>query len=89
MLTDYDFPQPTLTLFCDSTSAINISKNPFQYYRTKHIDIRHHFICQLVETKQLNLTHVNSSAQLPDMFTKALDVHTYTHLRRCIGLCTI
>ena len=89
MLTDYGFPQPTLTLFCDSTSAINISKNPVQHSRTKHIDIRHHFIRQLVETKQLSLTHVNSSAQLADMFTKALDVQTFIHLRQSIGLCTI
>lgn len=47
MLTDYGFPQPTLTLFCDSTSAINISKNLVQHSRTKHIDIRHQFIRQL------------------------------------------
>ncbi|XP_060960857.1 uncharacterized mitochondrial protein AtMg00810-like [Cannabis sativa] len=39
MLIDYGYPQHTLTIFYDSTSAINISKNPVQHSRTKHIDI--------------------------------------------------
>lgn len=44
MLSDYGFHQGTMTVFCDNTSAINISKNPIPHSRTKHIDIRHHFI---------------------------------------------
>ncbi|XP_060960859.1 uncharacterized mitochondrial protein AtMg00810-like [Cannabis sativa] len=48
MVTDYGFPQNSLVLYCDSTSAINISKNPVQHSRTKHIDIRYHFIRHMV-----------------------------------------
>ncbi|KAK0588363.1 hypothetical protein LWI29_000056 [Acer saccharum] len=57
MLVDYGFNQGTLTLFCDNMSAINISKNPVQHSRTKHIDIRHHFIRELVENKCIVLEH--------------------------------
>ncbi|KAK0582443.1 hypothetical protein LWI29_025725 [Acer saccharum] len=57
MLVDYRFNQGTLTLFCDNMSAINISKNPVQHSRTKHIDIRHHFIRELVENKCIVLEH--------------------------------
>ena len=49
MLQDYGISQGTMTVFCDNTSAINISNNPVQHSKTKHIDIRHHFIRDLVE----------------------------------------
>jgi hypothetical protein len=72
MLVDYGFNQGTLTLFCDNMSAINISKNPVQHSRTKHIDIRHHFIRELVENKCIVLEHVGTNDQLADLFTKPL-----------------
>ena len=53
MLIDYGFDISSMTLLCDNMSAINISKNPVQHSRTKHIDIRHHFIRELVEEAQL------------------------------------
>ncbi|XP_051134932.1 secreted RxLR effector protein 161-like [Andrographis paniculata] len=49
MLHDYGIVQDSFTLFCDNTSAINIFKNPVQHGRTKHINIRYHFIRDLVE----------------------------------------
>lgn len=55
MLHDYGINQDTMTVFCDSSSAINISKNPVQHYRTKHIDIRYHFIRELVENKEISM----------------------------------
>ncbi|KAK0578784.1 hypothetical protein LWI29_016146 [Acer saccharum] len=62
MLVDYGFNQGTLTLFCDNMSAINISKNPVQHSRTKHIDIRHHFIRELVENKCIVLEHCSETS---------------------------
>ena len=50
LLVDYGFAQGKMIVYCDNTSAINISKNPVQHSRTKYIDIRHHFIRDLVET---------------------------------------
>ncbi|XP_039127020.1 secreted RxLR effector protein 161-like [Dioscorea cayenensis subsp. rotundata] len=44
MLEDYGLQQGLLTIFCDNKSAIDISKNPVQHSRTKHIDLRYHFI---------------------------------------------
>ncbi|CAJ2628098.1 unnamed protein product [Trifolium pratense] len=49
MLLEYNVVQDAMALYCDNLSAINISKNPIQHSRTKHIDIRHHFIRDLVE----------------------------------------
>ena len=58
MLEDYGIFQDTLIVYCDKTSAINISKNPVQHSRTKHIDVRHHFIRELVENKTVVIEHV-------------------------------
>lgn len=51
MLTEYDILQDTMILYYDNMSAINISKNPAQHSRMKHIDIRYLFIRELTNTK--------------------------------------
>ena len=87
MLTEYNVSQNVMTLFYDNLSAINISKNPIQHSRTKHIDIRHHFIRDLVEDKVITLEHVSTELQLADIFTKALDATQFENLRGKLGIC--
>ena len=87
MLQEYNVEQDVLTLYCDNLSVINISKNPIQHSRTKHIDIRHHFIRDLVEEKVVTLEHVDTEEQLADIFTKALDAKQFEHLRGKLGIC--
>lgn len=60
MLKDYEISQSIMSLFVDNKSAIDISKNPVQHSHTKHIDIRHHFIRQLVEEKEVSLVYVKT-----------------------------
>jgi len=55
MLKEYNVNQNVMTLYCD-----NISKNLIQHSRTKHIEIRHHFIRELVEDKILTLEYVET-----------------------------
>jgi hypothetical protein len=87
MLSEYNIHQETMKLYCDNMSAINISKNPIQHSRTKHIDIRHHFIRELVEEKIVMLEHVITGEQLADIFTKALDHNQFEKLRGKLGIC--
>ncbi|WJX12010.1 phytanoyl-CoA dioxygenase [Trifolium repens] len=87
MLKEYDVEQDALTLYCDNMSAINISKNPFQHSKTKHIDICHHFIRDLVENKVVTMEHVGTKEQVADIFTKALDVVQFEKLRGKLGIC--
>ncbi|KAA0039199.1 gag-pol polyprotein [Cucumis melo var. makuwa] len=60
MLNEYVIIQGVMTLYCDNLSAIDISKNPVQHSRTKHIDIRHRFIRDLIENK--GLTPISSAS---------------------------
>ncbi|TYK18151.1 gag-pol polyprotein [Cucumis melo var. makuwa] len=87
MLLEYGFNQDTMTLYCDNMSAIDISKNSIQHSRTKHIDIRHHFIQELVEDKVIKLDHIRSNLQLADIFTKLLDASSFKYLRTGLGVC--
>jgi hypothetical protein len=89
MLEEYGVNPGVMTLYCDNLSAISISKNPVQHSRTKHIDIRHHFIRELVEDGIINLEHVSSEKQLADIFTKGLDVNQFEYLRNSLGLCSM
>ena len=72
LLHDYGICQEHLTIYCDNTSVINISKNPVQYSRTKHIKIWHHFIWELVEDDTLTLEFIHTDDQKADLFTKSL-----------------
>ena len=73
MLFDYGMSHDTLTLYCGNLSAINILKNLVQQSRIKHIDIRHHFIRELVENMVIALEYVQTQDQLANLLTKPLD----------------
>ncbi|GJU77742.1 retrovirus-related pol polyprotein from transposon TNT 1-94 [Tanacetum coccineum] len=71
-LTDYGFHFDKIPMYCDSKAAIAISCNPVQHSRTKHIDVRYHFIKEQVEKGIVELFFVGIEYQLADLFTKAL-----------------
>jgi hypothetical protein len=87
LLGDYRFTQGTMFINCDNTSAINISKNPVQHSWTKHIDIRHHFMRDLVESEVVSLSFIPTENQLVDILTKPLDGGRLESLRKAIGVC--
>ncbi|GKE21892.1 hypothetical protein Tco_1433404 [Tanacetum coccineum] len=59
-------------MYCDNKSAIALCCNNIQHSRSKHIDIRFHFIKEQVENGVVELYFVNTKYQLADIFTKAL-----------------
>nr|GEX10620.1 ribonuclease H [Tanacetum cinerariifolium] len=73
-LTDYGFHFDNILMYYDSKATIAILCNPVQHSRTKHIDIRYHFIKEKVEKGIVELFFVRTEYQLADLFTKALPV---------------
>ncbi|KAI0496288.1 hypothetical protein KFK09_022602 [Dendrobium nobile] len=63
--------------------------NPIQHSRTKHIDIRHHFIRDHVTKGDIELHHVATENQLADIFTKPLAFDTFSTLRTRLGVIDI
>ena len=89
LLHDYGIPQETMCVFCDNTSAFNVSKNPVQHSKSKHIEIRYHFIRDLVEEKVVRLEFIHTDNQKADIFTKPFDGPRFESLRKTIGVGTI
>nr|ABA98230.2 retrotransposon protein, putative, unclassified [Oryza sativa Japonica Group] len=85
-LKDYGLTFEKIPLFCDNTSAINIAKNPVQHSRTKHIDIRFHFLRDHVEKGDVELQFLDTKLQIADIFTKPLDSNRFAFLRGELGV---
>ena len=61
-----------IRIYCDNKSAINLANCDGYHARTKHIDIRHHFIRQKIQEKKIIVTHVNTEIMVADNLTKAV-----------------
>ena len=85
-LEDFQVKLPVMEIKCDNTSAINVSKNPVHHSRTKHIDVRHHFLRDHVEKGNVVLNHVCTQDQVADIFTKGLSREPFERLRVMLGL---
>ncbi|GKC69556.1 retrovirus-related pol polyprotein from transposon TNT 1-94 [Tanacetum coccineum] len=71
-LSDYGFTFNKIPLYCDNQSAITLCCNNVQHSRSKHINIRQHFIKEQVENRVVEVYFVETKYQLADIFTKAL-----------------
>ena len=80
-LLDYGISFTKTPLLCDNDSAIKIANNPVQHSRTKHIDIRHHFLRDHVAKCDIVISHIRTEDQLADIFTKPLDETRFCKLR--------
>ena len=81
----FPFTQPMM-ICADNQAAIFLAINPAVERRTKHIDICHHYICEQVETKVIDLYHIAGEENPADLFTKPLPVVKVEKFRNLIGL---
>ncbi|GKC46743.1 retrovirus-related pol polyprotein from transposon TNT 1-94 [Tanacetum coccineum] len=70
--TDYGLGFNKILMYCDNKSAIVLCCNNVQHSRSKHVDIRYHFIKEQVENEVVEIYFVRTEYQLADIFTKAL-----------------
>ncbi|GKE86989.1 hypothetical protein Tco_1564464 [Tanacetum coccineum] len=85
-LTDYGLGFNKIPLYCDNKSAIALCCNNVQHSRSKHIDIRYHFIKEQVENGVVELYFVRTEYQLADIFTKALGRERLDFLINKLGM---
>lgn len=84
---ELDFSHPsTSTIFTDNQAAISISHHPEFHSRTKHIDIAHHFLRDLITQGEINTVYVNTRDNLADLFTKGLSRDLHEDLTARIGI---
>eukprot|EP00253_Pinus_taeda_P036626 PITA_36626 len=73
---------PPISILCDNTSAIIISKNPIMHSKSKHILIKYHFLREQVLEQKVKLEYVPSKEQVADIFAKPLPRETFEYLRQ-------
>ncbi|GKC43383.1 hypothetical protein Tco_1061105 [Tanacetum coccineum] len=88
-LTDYDIIYKKVPIFYDNINDIAISNNPVLYSRTKHIDIRYHFIRDHILKGDIELHFIPTQYQLANIFTKPLDEPTFRRLIVELGMLNI
>jgi hypothetical protein len=85
-LRDYGYKLSKVPLLCDDESAICMADNPVEHSRTKHIDIRYHFLRDHQQMGDIEIPYVNTKDQLADILTKPLDEKTFSKLRNELNI---
>ena len=85
-LLDYGVRLSKVPLYCDNTSAMNLTKNAIQHSKTKHIEVRYHFIRDHVQKGDCEIQFVKTENQLVDLFTKPLASDRFNKLRTELGI---
>jgi hypothetical protein len=75
---EYHEPIP---IYCDNTSSISISKNSVMHFKTKHIQIKYHFLLEQVAENIIRVEYVGRKEQVADIFTKPLAQESFEYLR--------
>nr|GEW70808.1 retrovirus-related Pol polyprotein from transposon TNT 1-94 [Tanacetum cinerariifolium] len=80
-LIDYDVRLEDVPIMCDNKGAIDLSKNPVQHSRTKHIEISHHYHLDNVKKGHISIEKVSSVDNIADILTKPLQLESFNYLR--------
>lgn len=78
--------ETTITIRCDNQSAMKLGKNPVYHARTKHIDVKYHWIREAIENKICEIEYVHTQKQLADILTKQMPKRSHKALRLLIGV---
>ncbi|GJT85442.1 retrovirus-related pol polyprotein from transposon TNT 1-94 [Tanacetum coccineum] len=85
-LIDYDVRLDDVPIMCDNKCAIDLSKNPVQHSRTKHIGIHRHFLRDNVQKVHISIEKVSSIDNIADILTKPLKRESFNYLRLGLGM---
>jgi hypothetical protein len=87
LLKEINFAQHEATpIYLDSKSAIELVKNKVHHERSKHINVKFHFIREQVKEKKIELIYVSSDEQVADIFTKPLPTVKFKKFKNLLGM---
>ena len=75
-----------VTINADNTGAMSLAKNPTHHDRSKHIDIKYHYVRDLITRNEINVIYCPSNNMIADLFTKGLPRVQYELLRGRLGV---
>ncbi|GJY45186.1 putative ribonuclease H-like domain-containing protein [Tanacetum coccineum] len=84
-LLDYGYNFMNTIIHIDNNSTICIIENPVHHSKTKHIEIRHHFIRDSYEKRLIEMVKIHTDNNVADLLTKAFDVSRFNFLVASIG----
>lgn len=83
---DFDCPQQGSTLYCDSKSSIDLAKNAVFHSRTKHIEVRYHFIRSKLEEGKIWVLKINTKENPSDALTKVVQREKFEFCRASLSI---
>jgi hypothetical protein len=87
-LLELGMQQEEAVIFCDSQSAMDLSKNATYHSRTKHIDVRFHWLRDVIENQQMKLKKIHTDKNPSDMLTKIVPKDKLELCRLLVGMDT-
>lgn len=78
--------QQPIQVYCDNTSALDLAKTTGYSARTKHIDVRHHYLREHIESGRINLVHIPTNVMVADVLTKPLNQVKHLFCSEGMGL---
>nr|GFA47706.1 hypothetical protein [Tanacetum cinerariifolium] len=85
-LLDYGYNFMNTKIYIDNNNAICIVKNPVYHSKTKHIEIKHHFIRDCFEKKLISVDHIHTDENVADLLTKPFDAERFRLSMPCEAL---
>lgn len=85
LLSELQFQDSPMKVFCDDKSIIYLTKNPIFNGCCKKIDIKHHYIQDLIKEKEIMLEYCTSEDHITDIFTKPLKINLFLKMKNMMG----
>jgi len=78
-----------MTIYCDNTATIAVTKDPKYHGKTKHIKMRYHYIRESITEQDVILKHISTNSIVADPLTKPIARDVFVRHVRSLGLCKI
>jgi hypothetical protein len=86
LISELDVPQDVIKVYCDSHSVICLTKNDMYHFKTKHIDIKYHFIRNIVAEGKIKVDKIHTDENPADMLIKPLSNTKFKHCLDLVGV---